>query len=65
MKGLQVIEFLQKHQIFLHANALWKYDKKLGASTIIWPNNNSKIRIWHNQREKQLVESHYNYRNLN
>lgn len=64
MNQLKLLNYLQKHKIFLHANALWKYNKKIGASTIIWPNNNSRIRIWHNQREKQLVESHYKYRNL-
>ena len=55
MRNLEILAFLQKHRIFLYANALWKYNKKIGASTIIWPQDNTKIRIWHNDKERNLI----------
>jgi len=52
MRNWEILSFLKKHKIFLHANALWQYNKKLGASTIIWPNDSARIRIWHNKKDK-------------
>ena len=52
MRNWEMLSFLKKHKIFLHANALWQYNKKIRASTIIWPNNNTRIRIWHDKKDK-------------
>ena len=63
MSAFITLEFLQKNKIFLHANALWKFNTKLGVSNIIWPQSNIKNLDWNNKN--MFVKSHYNYRNRN
>lgn len=63
MSAFITLEFLQKNKIFLHANALWKFNTKLGVSNIIWPQSNIKNQAWNNKN--MFVKSHYNYRNRN
>lgn len=65
MSAFITLEFLQKNKIFLHANALWKFNTKLGVSNIIWPRNIIKNHSWHNNKQNMLIQSHYNYRNRN
>lgn len=65
MSGFLTLEFLQKNKIFLHANALWKYNSKLGVSNIIWPQANLKNQTWYNNKKNMLIKSHYNYRTRN
>ena len=62
---MSTLEFLQKNKIFLHANALWKYNSKLGVSNIIWPQANLKNQTWYNNKKNILIKSHYNYRTRN
>ena len=60
MSALITLEFLQKNKIFLHANALWKFNTKLGVSNIIWPKNIIKNQCFNNMKSVT-----YNYRNRN
>ena len=55
MSGFLTLEFLQKNKIFLHANALWKYNSKLGVSNIIWPQANLKNQTWYNNKKNMLI----------
>lgn len=62
---MSMLDFLQKNKIFLHANALWKYNSKLGVSNIIWPQANLKNQTWYNNKKNMLIKTHYNYRTRN
>jgi hypothetical protein len=33
----KLLKFAKKNNLFLHANAIWHYDKNLNVSTIVWP----------------------------
>ena len=65
MTSFLILDFLDKNKIFLHANALWKYNSKLGVSNIIWPQSNLKSRTWYNNKKNMLIKTHYNYRTRN
>ncbi len=65
MTSFLTLEFLQKNKIFLHANALWKYNSKLRVSNIIWSQANQKNHTWYNNKKNMLIKSHYNYRTRN
>jgi hypothetical protein len=65
MTRFLTLDFLQKNKIFLHANALWKYNSKQGVSNIIWPQYNIKNQNWYNNKKIILTKNHYNYRSQN
>ena len=65
MTRFLTLEFLQKNKIFLHANALWKYNSKYGVYNIIWPQYNIKNQNWYNNKKIILTKNHYNYRSQN
>lgn len=65
MTRFLTLDFLQKNKIFLHANALWKYNSKHGVSNIIWPQYNIKNQNWYNNKKIILTKNHYNYRSQN
>ena len=53
-KHLNMLKFIEKNDIFLHGNCLWKYYQQTRTSVIIWPNNTIKSNNAQNFSPRQL-----------
>lgn len=53
----KLLDFANKHKLFIHNNYLWKYDPTLNSSRIIWPQNSYSTQQWKTEKLKTVVKN--------